>query len=173
LWVDPKVHAAEVARFRSKIVSGPGEEDCSIWIGSIGADGYGRRPAEGIAHVSNKYPLPANRDGCAKRRPAATGEIGSRRACVCTPSNYVPDAIVSEHADKGCNGYQLGVIAVKVDLNQVAALPVEDACGKQSAVTALLQHFYFGGIRARHIDPCDEGAALGERLSCGRYSASG
>ena len=33
LWVDPKVHAAEVARFRSKIVAGPGDGDCSIWIG--------------------------------------------------------------------------------------------------------------------------------------------
>jgi hypothetical protein len=42
LWVDPAVHAAEVARFRSKIVAGPGDGDCSTWIGSIGADGYGR-----------------------------------------------------------------------------------------------------------------------------------
>ena len=42
LWVDPKVHAAEIARFRSKIVAGPGDRDCSIWIGSIGADGYGQ-----------------------------------------------------------------------------------------------------------------------------------
>jgi hypothetical protein len=40
LWVDPKVHAAEVARVRGKIVAGPGDGDCSIWIGSIGADGY-------------------------------------------------------------------------------------------------------------------------------------
>jgi hypothetical protein len=32
LWVDPKVHADEVARFRSKIVAGPGDGDCSIWI---------------------------------------------------------------------------------------------------------------------------------------------
>jgi hypothetical protein len=46
LWVDPKVHAAEVARFGSKIVAGPGDRDCSIWIGSIGADGYGRNRAE-------------------------------------------------------------------------------------------------------------------------------
>jgi hypothetical protein len=36
------VYAAEVARFRSKIVTGPGDRDCSIWIGSIEADGYGR-----------------------------------------------------------------------------------------------------------------------------------
>ena len=42
LWVDPKVHAAEVARFRSKIVAGPGDGDCSIWIRGVGADGYGR-----------------------------------------------------------------------------------------------------------------------------------
>ena len=42
LWVDPKVHAAEIARFRSKIVAGPGDRDCSILIGSIGADGYGQ-----------------------------------------------------------------------------------------------------------------------------------
>ena len=41
LWVDPTVHAAEVARFRSKIVAGPRDRDCTIWIGSIGADGYG------------------------------------------------------------------------------------------------------------------------------------
>ena len=53
----------------------------------------------------------------------------------------------------GCNGYQLGVIAVRVDLNQVAALPVDDPDGKHSAVTELVQHFYFGGIRARQVDP--------------------
>jgi len=29
----------------------------------------------------------------------------------------------------GGEGYQVGVIAVKVDLNQVAALPVEDPYG--------------------------------------------
>jgi hypothetical protein len=28
---DPKVHAAEIARFRSKIVAGPGDRDRSIW----------------------------------------------------------------------------------------------------------------------------------------------
>ncbi len=60
------------------------------------------------------------------------------------------------------------MIVVKVDLNQVAALLVEDPYGKQSAVTALLQHSYFGGIRARQVDPGNEGAALGERPSCAR-----
>src|SRR6476620_3356301 len=103
-----------------------------------------------------------------KRRPVATGEVGSRTASGVTPARYVPDAIVSEHAGMGGEGYQVGVIAVKVDLNQVAALPVEDPYGKQSAVTALLQHSYFGGIRARQVDPGNEGAALGERPSGAR-----
>jgi len=31
LWMDPKVYAAQVARFRSKIVARPGDGDCSIW----------------------------------------------------------------------------------------------------------------------------------------------
>lgn len=41
LVVDPVVHAAEIARFESKIVEGPGEH-CSIWAAAIGDDGYGR-----------------------------------------------------------------------------------------------------------------------------------
>lgn len=32
----------EVARFRSKVVPGPMPEDCWIWTGAIGDDGYGR-----------------------------------------------------------------------------------------------------------------------------------
>lgn len=42
LWVDPNVHSAEVARFRGYVVEGPRDEDCSIWVGGIGADGYPR-----------------------------------------------------------------------------------------------------------------------------------
>ena len=68
----------------------------------------------------------------------------------------------------GGDGYQFGVIAVEVDLNQVAALLVEDSYAKQSAVTELVQHSQFGGIRARQVDACSEGAALGERLGCAR-----
>jgi len=30
------------ARFWSKVVKGPGPEDCWIWVGAIGDDGYGR-----------------------------------------------------------------------------------------------------------------------------------
>ena len=41
LCVDPTVHPADVIRFRSKIVAEPSDGDCSVWIGSIGADGYG------------------------------------------------------------------------------------------------------------------------------------
>lgn len=61
LWVDPDLHASEVRRFRSKIVAGPGEEDCSIWVGSIGADGYGRfyltRNGVGFCVRPNRYAL--------------------------------------------------------------------------------------------------------------------
>ena len=61
LWVDRKVHAAEVARFRAKIVAGPSDRDCSIWIGSIGADGYGRyfitRAGMGFCVRPNRYAL--------------------------------------------------------------------------------------------------------------------
>ncbi len=42
LVVDPRVHAEEIARFTSYIVEGPADHDCDIWIGGIGADGYGR-----------------------------------------------------------------------------------------------------------------------------------
>jgi hypothetical protein len=61
LWVDPTVHAAEVARFRSKIVARPGDRDCSIWIGSIEAGGYGlnfsTRAGMGFCVRPNRYAL--------------------------------------------------------------------------------------------------------------------
>ena len=61
LWVDPTVHAAEVARFRSKIVAGPGDKNCNIWVGGIGADGYGRyfitRAGMGLCVRPHRYAL--------------------------------------------------------------------------------------------------------------------
>jgi hypothetical protein len=42
LVVDPEAHADELARFESNVVRGPGADDCAIWVGAIGADGYGR-----------------------------------------------------------------------------------------------------------------------------------
>lgn len=48
LWVDPQVHAAEIARFQSKVVSPPPNADgspspmCSLWSKAVGDDGYGR-----------------------------------------------------------------------------------------------------------------------------------
>jgi len=55
------VHAAEVARFRSKIVAGPGDKNCNIWVGGIGADGYGRyfitRAGMGLCVRPNRYAL--------------------------------------------------------------------------------------------------------------------
>jgi hypothetical protein len=70
LWVDPKVHAAEVARFRSKIVAGPGERDCSIWIGSIGADGYS------LPCIRQHFPIDA---GCETRRKVLILRTATRR----------------------------------------------------------------------------------------------
>jgi hypothetical protein len=40
--VDPVEHAAEVARFWSKVMRGPDPRDCAIWVGAISTDGYGR-----------------------------------------------------------------------------------------------------------------------------------
>ena len=46
LAVDAGAHAEEVARFESLAMHGPGIDHCAIWTGAIGADGYGRNPAE-------------------------------------------------------------------------------------------------------------------------------
>lgn len=42
LVVDPVAHAEELARFAAHVVRGPGAEDCAIWTGAVGTDGYGR-----------------------------------------------------------------------------------------------------------------------------------
>lgn len=46
LVVDPVAHAEELARFEAHVVRGPGAEDCAIWTGAVGTDGYGRNRAE-------------------------------------------------------------------------------------------------------------------------------
>jgi hypothetical protein len=46
LLVDSRVHAEELARFEALVVRGPGVDDCAIWKGAIGGDGYGRKRAE-------------------------------------------------------------------------------------------------------------------------------
>ena len=42
LLVDMRLHSAELVRFESQVVRGPGSDDCAIWVGAIGGDGYGR-----------------------------------------------------------------------------------------------------------------------------------
>jgi len=42
LRVDPLTHAEEQRRFFSRVVRGPGTDDCHLWVGAIGSDGYGR-----------------------------------------------------------------------------------------------------------------------------------
>ncbi|WP_041452436.1 HNH endonuclease [Hoyosella subflava] len=42
LAVDPVRNEREIARFWSSVVRGPGADDCWVWVGAIGDDGYGR-----------------------------------------------------------------------------------------------------------------------------------
>jgi hypothetical protein len=67
LVVDPDAHAAEVARFERHVVRGPGVDDCAIWVGAIGADGYGRfwvrRQGRRMMLRANRYALAAGLGG--------------------------------------------------------------------------------------------------------------
>ena len=70
LLVDSRVHAEELARFESLVVRGRGAEDCAIWKGAIGGDGYGRYwvrrgCSERIMVRANRYALAAAQDGVA------------------------------------------------------------------------------------------------------------
>lgn len=61
LRVDPVEHACEIARFRSRIVAGPLESDCSVWVGALSDDGYGvfRITRDGVRRVvrTSRYAL--------------------------------------------------------------------------------------------------------------------
>lgn len=46
LLVDRRLHAEELRRFEDNVVRGPGDDDCAIWTGAVGGDGYGRNRAE-------------------------------------------------------------------------------------------------------------------------------
>src|SRR5262245_43176826 len=78
LIVDPAAQAAELRRFASWVVCGPGVDDCAIWVGAIGADGYGRfwihRGARRIMVRANRYAL---------QRPSKA-QPWSRRSGPCT-----------------------------------------------------------------------------------------
>ena len=64
------MHAEELARFEALVVRGPGVDDCAIWKGAIGGDGYGRywvrrACSERIMVRANRYALAAAQDGVA------------------------------------------------------------------------------------------------------------
>lgn len=67
LLVDSRVHAAELARFESQVVRGPDIDDCAIWMGAIGGDGYGlnwiRRDGAGRVVRAHRYALAAALEG--------------------------------------------------------------------------------------------------------------
>jgi hypothetical protein len=65
-----RLHSAELVRFESEVVRGPGSDDCAIWVGAIGGDGYGRfwvrrGCSERIMVRANRYALAAAQDGVA------------------------------------------------------------------------------------------------------------
>lgn len=66
LWVDPVVHAEECRRFDARVVEGPREQDCSLFAGGIGADGYGRyyiyRGGVGLCVRANRFALARSLD---------------------------------------------------------------------------------------------------------------
>src|SRR3954454_18323803 len=98
LAVDPIRHAKELARFDAQVVRGPEVNDCWIFTGPIGGDGYGRYwirrgCSERIMLRANRYALAASLEGelvqpwghalhacdnpiCA--RLSVTGEVGLR-----------------------------------------------------------------------------------------------
>jgi hypothetical protein len=65
LLVDSRVHAEELARFEALVLRGPGVDDCAIWKGAIGGDGYDRlgTPRLRRTHHGARQPV------CAGRRP--------------------------------------------------------------------------------------------------------
>ena len=69
LVVDAAAHADELRRFVSYVVRGPGDDDCAIWVGAVGADGYGRfwirRSGKRIIVRANRYALAASLNGAA------------------------------------------------------------------------------------------------------------
>ena len=88
LLVDSRVHAEELARFEALVVRGPGADDCAIWKGAIGGDGYGRYwvrrgCSERIMVRANRYALAAAQDGvsrwnrrCARCTAVTTRSLG-------------------------------------------------------------------------------------------------
>jgi hypothetical protein len=70
LVVDRRIHAEEMRRFEAMVVHGPGGDDCAIWAGPLGADGYPRfwvrrGGGERIMLRGNRYALAASRNGVA------------------------------------------------------------------------------------------------------------
>jgi hypothetical protein len=67
LVVDRNIHGEELRRFEANVVRGPGVDDCAIWTGAVGADGYGRfwvrRGNTRIMVRANRYALAAALDG--------------------------------------------------------------------------------------------------------------
>jgi hypothetical protein len=86
LVVDPDAHADELTRFESNVVRGLGADDCAIWVGAIGADGYGRfwlrRQGRRIMVRANRYALAAAMGGAALHPTVRALHGCNNTACV-------------------------------------------------------------------------------------------
>jgi hypothetical protein len=102
LIVDRRRHAAEIARFDSHVVCGPTRSDCDIWIGAIGADGYGRfyltRDGVGFCVRPHRYAL-AIASGT-----VAAGVLGLHECDNPVCVKIAADADVRQHVVSGSQG---------------------------------------------------------------------
>lgn len=64
LRVDLVGDSAELEAFERQVVRGPGPDDCALWTGAIGGDGYGRlwirRGGQRVMVRANRYALAAS-----------------------------------------------------------------------------------------------------------------
>jgi hypothetical protein len=99
LVVDPDEHADEIARFLAKIVTPPPglygtpNRMCSLWIGAIADDGYGRFA---IVRDGHPYTVKAHRYAAAYKLdvPVAFGEVIEHVTCdnpICATADPSPD----------------------------------------------------------------------------------
>jgi hypothetical protein len=85
LLVDLDAHSAELARFESNVVRGPGADDCAIWVGAIGADGYGRNQPGPPGHFGDWIHIVAARRRLFLHRYDSDGALGELDAA----GNYI------------------------------------------------------------------------------------
>lgn len=97
LSVDEREHALECARFDRLVIGGPNPADCILWVGAIGADGYGRyfiyRGGRGMCVRPHRHALARKSGGHLEAGVLALHECDSPlcvKVCTETPLHVVP-----------------------------------------------------------------------------------